>query len=220
MPYALFDVEFPANTNELKITELVPWSSCLAYQPILELLRPPALGELAIKKEVVLSECHRYAYCFCLCARDNIDDFVTLHETMRVKRVVGLIVFPAAGTFMLLPNSLFSQLLCLPLLTRNAFHCLYLTNDLNCSLITGRFELMTVEEKKLSKSAVEQFYFSNEFTRPLLLQDRVDGLDPRIQELVRITYMKDPLRKESPGCKLGTLGEEKKHKKTGNVILL
>lgn len=29
----------------------------------------------------------------------------------------------------------------------NVFHCLYVTADLSCSLITGGFEAMNVEEK-------------------------------------------------------------------------
>ncbi|VDO52976.1 unnamed protein product, partial [Brugia timori] len=107
--------------------------------------------------------------------------------------MAGITIFPSVGIFILLPNGLFSDLLTLPKTVGNIFHCLYLTSDLNCSLIYGAFEAMSTEE-------------NDEFMRPLLLQERIDGLDVRIQELVRNVAKKTLLSEENSN-KLKVQGE-------------
>ncbi|VBB30529.1 unnamed protein product [Acanthocheilonema viteae] len=220
LPFAIYDVEFPPNTvltfkgidsivwsgnllvgnkrysrvslhslaaaakppllDIFEIADLIHWTACLAFPPILELLKPPALGEIALKKEArkfSSSFAKEGVYYFTLFSEDDSRDFVSLHESMRIKQAAGITIFPSVGIFILLPNGLFSDLLTLPKTAGSIFHCLYLTCDLNCSLINGAFEAMSTEE-------------NDEFMRPLLLQERVDGLDVRVQELVRTVAKK------------------------------
>uniref|UniRef100_A0A0R3RSZ7 DUF3715 domain-containing protein n=1 Tax=Elaeophora elaphi TaxID=1147741 RepID=A0A0R3RSZ7_9BILA len=224
LPFAIYDVEFPPNTvlsfkgtdsivwsgtllvgskrynrvslcslaaatkppllDTFEVADLIHWTACLAFSPILELLKPPALGEIALKKEVLLIDSQRLVYYFTLFSEDDSHDFVSLHESMRIKQAAGITIFPSVGIFILLPNGLFSDLLTLPKTAGSIFHCLYLTCDLNCSLINGAFEAMSTEE-------------NDEFMRPLLLQERIDGLDVRVQELVRNVAKKTLLSEEN-----------------------
>ncbi|CAG9538853.1 unnamed protein product [Cercopithifilaria johnstoni] len=224
LPFAIYDVEFPPNTvlsfkgtdsivwsgnlligkklysrvslcslaaatkppllDVFEIADLIHWTACLTFQPVLELLKPPALGEVALKKEVLLIDSQRLVYYFTLFSEDDSQDFVSLHESMRIKQAAGITIFPSVGIFILLPNGSFSDLLTLPKTAGNIFHCLYLTCDLNCSLINGAFEAMSTEE-------------NDEFMRPLLLQERIDGLDVRVQELVRNVAKKTSLSEEN-----------------------
>uniref|UniRef100_A0AAF5PTN6 DUF3715 domain-containing protein n=1 Tax=Wuchereria bancrofti TaxID=6293 RepID=A0AAF5PTN6_WUCBA len=235
LPFAIYDVEFPPNTvlsfkgtdsivwsgnlligskrysrvslyslaaatkppliDTYEVTDFIRWTACLAFPPVLELLKPPALGEIALKKEVLLVDSQRLVYYFTLFSEDDSHDFILLHESMRIKQAAsaGITIFPSIGIFILLPNGLFSDLLTLPKTTGNIFHCLYLTSDLNCSLINGAFEAMSTEE-------------NDEFMRPLLLQERIDGLDVRIQELVRNVAKKTLLSEENSN-KLRIQGE-------------
>ncbi|KAK6108512.1 hypothetical protein QQG55_32355 [Brugia pahangi] len=233
LPFAIYDVEFPPNTvlsfkgtdsivwsgnlligskrysrvslyslaaatkppliDTYEVTDFIRWTTCLAFPPVLELLKPPALGEIALKKEVLLVDSQRLVYYFTLFSEDDSHDFVLLHESMRIKQAAGITIFPSVGIFILLPNGLFSDLLTLPKTAGNIFHCLYLTSDLNCSLINGAFEAMSTEE-------------NDEFMRPLLLQERIDGLDVRIQELVRNVAKKTLLSEENSN-KLKIQGE-------------
>ncbi|KAM3717038.1 Protein TASOR [Dirofilaria immitis] len=212
LPFAIYDVEFPPNTvlsfkgtdsivwsgnllvgsklysrislcslaaatkppllDTFEIADLIHWTACMAFPPVLELLKPPALGEIALKKEVLLIDSQRLVYYFTLFSEDDSHDLILLHESMRIKQAAGITIFPSVGIFILLPNGLFSDLLMLPKTTGTIFHCLYVTSDLNCSLISGAFEAMSMDE-------------NDEFMRPLLLQERIDGLDVRVQELIR-----------------------------------
>uniref|UniRef100_A0A8R1TWV8 TASOR PIN domain-containing protein n=1 Tax=Onchocerca volvulus TaxID=6282 RepID=A0A8R1TWV8_ONCVO len=224
LPFAVYDLEFPPNTvlsfkgtdsvvwsgnllignkrysrvslcslaaatkppllDTFEITDLIHWTACLAFPPILELLKPPALGEIALKKEVLLTDSQRLVYYFTLFSEDDSHDLVLLHESMRIKQAAGITIFPSIGIFILLPNGLFSDLLTLPKTTGSIFHCLYLTSDLNCSLINGAFEAMSTDE-------------NDEFMRPLLLQERIDGLDVHVQELIRNVARKTSLSEEN-----------------------
>lgn len=44
---------------------------------------------------------------------------------------------------------------------------------------------------------IGNFFYSDEFVRPLLLQERIDGLDVRVQELVRDAAKKTLLSEEN-----------------------
>uniref|UniRef100_A0A915PNA3 DUF3715 domain-containing protein n=1 Tax=Setaria digitata TaxID=48799 RepID=A0A915PNA3_9BILA len=234
LPYAIYDVEFPPNTalsfkgtdsivwsgsllignkrynrvslcslaaatkppllDTFEVTDLIHWTACLAFPPVLELLKPPALGEIALKKEVLLVDAQRLVYYFTLFSEDDSHDLVSLHESMRIKQAAGITIFPSVGIFILLPNGLFSDLLTLPKTAGSVFHCLYLTSDLNCSLINGAFEAMSTDE-------------NDEFVRPLLLQERIDGLDVRVQELVRTVAKRVLLSEENIDSKSRIQGE-------------
>ncbi|OZC08226.1 hypothetical protein X798_04705 [Onchocerca flexuosa] len=224
LPFAVYDLEFPPNTvlsfkgtdsvvwsgnllignkrysrvslcslaaatkppllEIFEIIDLIHWTAFLIFPPLLELLKPSALVEIALKKEVLLIDSKRLVYYFTLFSEDDSHDLVLLHESMRIKQAAGITIFPSIGIFILLPNGLFSDLLMLPKTIGSIFHCLYLTSDLNCSLINGAFEAMSTDE-------------NDEFMRPLLLQERIDGLDVHVQELIRNVARKTSLSEEN-----------------------
>ncbi|EFO27500.2 hypothetical protein LOAG_00978 [Loa loa] len=165
----------PPLLDTFEITDLIHWTACLAFPPVL------------------LIDSQRLVYYFTLFSEDDSHDFVLLHESMRIKQAAGITIFPSIGISILLPNGSFSDLLMLPKTAGNIFHCLYLTSDLNCSLINGAFEAMSTEE-------------NDEFMRPLLLQERIDGLDVHVQELVRNVAGKTSLSEENSN-KLRIQGE-------------
>ncbi|VDM97985.1 unnamed protein product [Thelazia callipaeda] len=182
----------PPLLDTFQITDLIPWTACLAFPPILELLKPPTLGEIGLKKEassVLLNDTKRRVYYFTLFSEDDSQDIVLLHESMRIRRALGVTIFPSIGIFILIPNGLFSDLLSIPKKSGNIFHCLYFTSSLDFSLIHGAFDTMSIEE-------------NDEFLRPLLLQERVDGLDARVQELVRNVAKKVLISEENVTKKL------------------
>lgn len=64
---------------------------------------------------------------------------------------------------------------------------------------------------------VINIHCSDEFTRPLLLQERVDGLDSRVQELVRNMAGKTTLPQNNSGIRPKSPKEESLCANAGNA---
>ncbi|MFH4977043.1 hypothetical protein AB6A40_003752 [Gnathostoma spinigerum] len=149
----------PYLERTLEIDSFISMIDCLEYDPIQELLSPPFVGQLSLKKELYLPKTGLYATYFTVAPKDSNIEHVPLHYAMLNNRLVGWTVLPNDADIYIFPNSLFSSLLSLPFKTDPpTFHLIHLSKE---SLIWGKFENSQIETEK--------------FNRPPLLEDKVDA---------------------------------------------